>query len=1178
MFSEFTSEPFALVPKLFEGLRNASQRTLRFAALLCALFLVATAASAQTPTCTPTVNPNPVPRGTGTYTITANCSGAPIANGYSYTGTTLALGVSSAGPTFTASGQGAVTPGPNLITVSNTNGASGTVILNVLGQLACSPTATPQNPRPGDVVTLDGRCTEDGVALPPTAFTTGGYVESWTVPGIGNFTRGTSLVTFTVPTGAAGGTTYNASVIATNNNIPNSPTSSKASAVTITVQANAPPTASITAPANNATFTAPATISITANAADSDGTIQRVEFYNGATLLGTATAVPYAFNWTNVPAGNYALTARAFDNLGAQADSAVVNVSVTNATPTVAITAPANNSTFTAPATIPFTATASAPGTTITRVEYLVNGAVIGSAATPPFAFNWQNVAAGNYAVTPRVVPAAGASVSGTPITVVVNDPPASVAITSPNNGANFTAPATIPLTATAAAPGTSVARVEYLVNNAIIGQAIAAPYAFNWTGVPPGSYSITARVVPSVGAARGSVVSAPIVVTVGTPPAPSLACRVDSPPAINITQGTSLTAACTRNGAPITVTNLGANETISYQWRAIGASPVASSTTSVLSFPAGTFKRSGSYDYGVVATITNSLFAASSATAPEAIGTVKVERTVSSITVTTPVTQRKVVPGEKVSFAFVVRDSEGPVPDREVLWAIVGGNIKRAAAKATLGKACVAEDLPKPLPVFTNAQGEGTVRFIAGCATGGRDVLLTAGSVTEMVKLTGPDQLATKTVLLAGATLVVAEPGKATVVPVGVIDSAGGKVVSSTTTWSIDPATAGALSPTAVSDSEGVARSTLTLNAGVSKAELQVCIEGRPDTCVRIPVRNTVTAVAEPGNAILQPILRQAIEAPRVQINNIRNRLQQLRVEETAGTNVAGGGSERSGDGAAPKTSRFGVFVLGDVDLAKRQSSGGETTYKLRTKGVTVGADYRVDKNFVVGGAFGALRGDTTLQGGEQKTKGYSGSLFAQWLPTADLYTNAIINAGTNRIDNRRTSIGGDSLTGRGTTTQQGFQVEAGYALTKEGLRFTPFARYELIRAKLKPFEESGGMDALAISGQKVRSNTFGLGAVAEYAISTSSGVWIPNGRIEFLNEAQKQNAVFARLVNGTPILVPLSPELLDKNFGTWGLNLQWLTGPSGNLISSFIGYEQTFGKTGFKSERFTAGVKIPF
>ena len=81
-----------------------------------------------------------------------------------------------------------------------------------------------------------------------------------------------------------------------------------------------------------------------------------------------------------------------------------------------------------------------------------------------------------------------------------------------------------------------------------------------------------------------------------------------------------------------------------------------------------------------------------------------------------------------------------------------------------------------------------------------------------------------------------------------------------------------------------------------------------------------------------------------------------------------------------------------------------------------------------------------------------------------------------------------------------------------------------------------------------------------------------------EFLSQSQKQNAAFARLVNGTPVLVPLSTDAIDKSYVAWGLNLEWLAGPGGNLISSFIGYEQTFGKTGFKSDRFTAGVKVPF
>jgi YVTN family beta-propeller protein len=94
---------------------------------------------------------------------------------------------------------------------------------------------------------------------------------------------------------------------------------------------NAAPSVSISAPANNASFTAPATINISANASDGDGTISRVEFFNGATKLGEDTTAPYTFAWTNVVAGNYAIAAKATDNLGAATTSAAVNVTVSAA-------------------------------------------------------------------------------------------------------------------------------------------------------------------------------------------------------------------------------------------------------------------------------------------------------------------------------------------------------------------------------------------------------------------------------------------------------------------------------------------------------------------------------------------------------------------------------------------------------------------------------------------------------------------------------------------------------------------------------------------------------------------------------------------------------------------------------------------------------------------------------
>jgi chitinase len=79
----------------------------------------------------------------------------------------------------------------------------------------------------------------------------------------------------------------------------------------------------MTSPANGATFTAPANLTLTANASDTDGSVAKVEFYNGPTLLGTKTTAPYSIAWNNVAAGNYTLTARATDNVGAATTSGV---------------------------------------------------------------------------------------------------------------------------------------------------------------------------------------------------------------------------------------------------------------------------------------------------------------------------------------------------------------------------------------------------------------------------------------------------------------------------------------------------------------------------------------------------------------------------------------------------------------------------------------------------------------------------------------------------------------------------------------------------------------------------------------------------------------------------------------------------------------------------------------
>ena len=201
-------------------------------------------------------------------------------------------------------------------------------------------------------------------------------------------------------------------------------TTSPPVSIQVSAAANQPPTVSLTAPANGANYTAPANISLAASASDGDGTITKVEFYNGAAMLNTDTALPYAFTWPSVPAGTYGIRAVAYDDKGAIASSATATVTVTappNQPPAVSLTAPSNGATFTAPATVALAATASDSDGTISKVEFYNGTTLLNTDTTTPYSYGWSNVAAGTYGVRAVAYDSAGASANSTTVTINVS-------------------------------------------------------------------------------------------------------------------------------------------------------------------------------------------------------------------------------------------------------------------------------------------------------------------------------------------------------------------------------------------------------------------------------------------------------------------------------------------------------------------------------------------------------------------------------------------------------------------------------------------------------------------------------------------------------------------------------------------------------------------------------------
>lgn len=91
---------------------------------------------------------------------------------------------------------------------------------------------------------------------------------------------------------------------------------------------NSLPSVSLTSPSNDEVFVLGDAITLAASASDFDGTIAKVIFYNGDTILGEDSTQPYTYTLSDLTVGAYSFKAKAVDNDGGESVSAAVSVTV----------------------------------------------------------------------------------------------------------------------------------------------------------------------------------------------------------------------------------------------------------------------------------------------------------------------------------------------------------------------------------------------------------------------------------------------------------------------------------------------------------------------------------------------------------------------------------------------------------------------------------------------------------------------------------------------------------------------------------------------------------------------------------------------------------------------------------------------------------------------------------
>jgi nitrite reductase/ring-hydroxylating ferredoxin subunit len=320
----------------------------------------------------------------------------------------------------------------------------------------------------------------------------------------------------------------------------------------------------VTLAASSTSITTAAKVTLTATATEeisASSGLDRVEFYEGATLLGTSTAAPYTLdlNFSSANNGTHNYIANAFDkatNMGSSASvSVVVNIATDGTAPTISLSASSLSVTTAGAVTLTATAADNAGGSGLARVEFYEGATLLGTVAAAPYSFavNFTNANVGAHNYIAKAFDKAGNTSSSTSVTITnsigVQAGDTTVpTITLAASSLNFTAAGSLTLTATAAdnAGGSGMAKVEFYEGATLLLTKTVAPYthAINFSAANNGSHVYTAKAYDLANNSASSTPAVAVTVNIAadtTAPTVSLAAS-----SLNITAVGAITLTAT--------------------------------------------------------------------------------------------------------------------------------------------------------------------------------------------------------------------------------------------------------------------------------------------------------------------------------------------------------------------------------------------------------------------------------------------------------------------------------------------------------------------------------------------------------------------------------------------------------------------------------------------------------
>ncbi|UGQ46084.1 FG-GAP-like repeat-containing protein [Massilia endophytica] len=355
------------------------------------------------------------------------------------------------------------------------------------------------------------------------------------------------------------------------------------------------PTATFSSPSEGATYTASngaATVSFSGSGAPGTGaSVSSLRLLEGGVAFGTTTSTSISAS-KSLAIGSHTIELQMTDSRG-QTKSVYRTVNVVAPKPTVSMSSPASDRTVTASGTtasqlVSGSATAVG-GSAITKIELLDNGAVVDTKTSTTSYSSTRALAIGSHSLALRATNALNEYATTPAVTVTVTPPPPVATITAPGNGSthNVVSGNTVGVTISASGSSTSgyaVSSIQFYVDGAASGAAVAGASASKTVQLTPGSHTLGAAAIDSIGTV-GSQASVTVNVVDQTLPSVTLV-----EPASNVGLVTASTANVSVGGTafPASGTTLSSIELL--QNGVVVATSTSTTISRVLSLAPGSY------------------------------------------------------------------------------------------------------------------------------------------------------------------------------------------------------------------------------------------------------------------------------------------------------------------------------------------------------------------------------------------------------------------------------------------------------------------------------------------------------------------------------------------------------------------------------------------------------------